>query len=204
MTQILTTAYAYGVYVIRAKQKKWLECYFVGQQGADVMMESNMLVKMDERLQELDKEVERYGCFEALDLQLHRFRLVRMLPETEKDEWNRWHHLYRELKWKVKSIQPHQASAVQECKDEFSYIQQLAKHLQKSYPVSPGEQEALHSLLEDIYCMIAEFHLEERAGETITVHPSTLLNSAKVVNLIEIDEFKQEKENRNAPPIPST
>lgn len=166
-----------------------------------------MLVKMDERLQELDKEVERYGCFEAFDLQLRRFRLVRMLTETEKDQWHIWHHLYRELKWKVQSIQPHQAATVQECKDDFSYLQQLAEQLQKNYPVSLGERDALHSLLEDIYCVIAEFHLEEGTGkeqplvETIEVHPSTLLNRARAVNLIELDEFKQEKEDQNVHPL---
>lgn len=164
LTHILTTYYAYGVYVIRAKQKKWLECYFIGQQGADILMEANMLVKMDEHMQELDKEVESYGCFEVLDLQLHRFRFVRMLTETEKDKWSTWHHLYRELKWKVKSIQPHQATAVQEYKDNFSYIQQQAEHLQNNYPVSLGEREALYSLLEDIYCVIAEFHLAEETA----------------------------------------
>jgi len=207
LTQILTTYYAYGVYVIRAQKKKWIECYFVGQQGADVLMESNMLVKMDERLQELNKEAERYGCFEVLDLQLRRFRLVRMLTETEKDEWNAWHHLYRELKWKIKSIEPHQAAAIQEWKDDFSHIQQLAEHLQKNYPVSLGEREALHSLLEDIYCGITEFHVEEGTSkeqplvEAVEVHPAALLNSAKAVNFIELDEFKQEKGNRNAHPL---
>jgi hypothetical protein len=160
MIKSKTSYFTYGVYIIKSVHEQWLESFIIGHSGADVFMESNILIEKDIMTENVEHGIEKHGCFEVISRDPYRLRLVREMTETEKNAWNEWHRLYRDLKWKIKSILSYQANPLDDCGALFSDLQEQAQHILYTYPVTSDEHTALQEMLDDLEASILNLGVE--------------------------------------------
>ncbi|UOY94222.1 hypothetical protein MUG87_09070 [Ectobacillus sp. JY-23] len=155
-----TSYFTYGVYIIKSVHEQWLESFIIGHSGANVFMESNIFIEKDSMTEAVEHGVERHGCFQVISRDPYRLRLVREMTEAEKNAWNEWHRLYRDLKWKIKSILSYQANPLEDCGILFSDLQAQAQHILYTYPVTIDEHTALQEMLDDLEASILNLGIE--------------------------------------------